>query len=1320
MRTQTLLHGALLILLSLLLVVAIVLGMAASRVGSRWLLEQAGAAAAGALAWNRVEGSLLGTLELEGLRLDQPGLDVDVQYLRFTWRPVRLLTGTLYIDELTARGVEVVLSDSGDPPEESAPFDPAALEPPLDIVLASVALDAIGLRSGELPRQQVDRVRLSGSVIDGRLDLARLEVSAPDGELTGAGQLALGAGMPAGLQIAWHWRLPDGRRAGGELNLEGDAEQLRVAHRGEGEIPIALDGTLSSLLSEPGWDLELSWPALSLAADAQSLRIGPGQLRSSGTLQRYQLSSSGQLVAPDVDTLHWELNATGDTDKAEIASLSLSSGPYQLFLEGEVGWAGPISAALAYRARGEGLDALNADLPSELRAAGRLDLHYSGDTLQLERLDLAVVDTPLRATLSGTVQLPAAGEPELDLALTWSELRWPLQGEALASSPEGQALIGGTPTRWRASLDAGMAGSQVPPGQWRAEMTGNDREMQLEALRGALLAGEITVRGHAAWIPAPAWELRLEGRGLEPGQWRPELAGKLALDLDTRGRIDAETGVSAEVMLERLAGEIAGRAIDLSAQGVIAGERVELKSLALDSGGNRLRAGGRVDGERLALDWSLEAPAPGELFPGAGGELSASGSVSGTAAQPRVQASLEGRELQWQGQSLSTLALEVRAGLAADAPLHLDLELGPLSADPAAGAPLLESAVLRARGSTVRHALSFDVRSATEQLQGQLDGGLDMGEASWRGRLAALGIDSGALGQWQLEAAAPLALSAARAELGDTCLQSSVTDASPPARVCAGGEWRATGDANFAARLESLSLARLLPDLSGAVNGDLRVAMAADGALTGRGGFTVEPGELRVDTPAGEQQLHHGGGELDLNIDRGGLVASLGLRPLESGQVHAELQLPAMNRVPPRDPQPLAGRLQLDLPDLSGLQGWVPELEAVRGRLQGDLRLGGTLAQPTLEGQLALAEAAADVPLAGLELRDLELRLQAQPSPAGRLRITGGLSSGGGRLMLAGDVETNTGTLAMTLRGDRVEVYNTADARALLSPDLGIRFGDDILRVRGKVAVAEARITPKLGLSPGVASEEAVAVDTAAVDTVEAEADVEADFGSIVAPSPDVVILGEQAQDAAEDTPATPLRIDSEVELVLGNRVRVSALGFAGGITGGVTFRNRPRQTSPIPTAEGRLNVEGGTFRAFGQDLEIETGEVLFRGGPVTEPEVNLRAVRWIDNDPLVSAAGVQVTGPLATPTMELFSRPQLDPTEIQSYLLTGHSAASRESALSIGTYLHPKLYVGYGYNLLEETSEFDALYTITPRYGVEANVGEADNNLGVTITYEH
>jgi autotransporter translocation and assembly factor TamB len=225
--------------------------------------------------------------------------------------------------------------------------------------------------------------------------------------------------------------------------------------------------------------------------------------------------------------------------------------------------------------------------------------------------------------------------------------------------------------------------------------------------------------------------------------------------------------------------------------------------------------------------------------------------------------------------------------------------------------------------------------------------------------------------------------------------------------------------------------------------------------------------------------------------------------------------------------------------------------------------------------------------------------------------------------------------------------------------------------------------------------------------------------GRIIAPSPDVVVLGAGNERETEAPQDAPFRLDNQVQLILGEKVNVNAVGLVGRIAGDVTFTNHPGDKDLIPTADGSLSIKDGTFRAFGQDLDIETGRVIFAGVPVTQPEISVRAVRWIDNDTQVTAAGVMVTGSLSQPSLELFSRPALDATEVQSYLLTGRPSGGRDSVLSIGTYLNPKLYVGYGYNLLEETNEFNSLYTITPRYGVEASVGEADNNLNLTFTLE-
>ena len=78
-----------------------------------------------------------------------------------------------------------------------------------------------------------------------------------------------------------------------------------------------------------------------------------------------------------------------------------------------------------------------------------------------------------------------------------------------------------------------------------------------------------------------------------------------------------------------------------------------------------------------------------------------------------------------------------------------------------------------------------------------------------------------------------------------------------------------------------------------------------------------------------------------------------------------------------------------------------------------------------------------------------------------------------------------------------------------------------------------------------------------------------------------------------------------------------------------------------------------------------------------------------------------------------------MEPTQVQTYLLTGRPSGSRDNVLSIGTYITPRIHVGYGYNMLERTSEFKSLFSVTPRWGVGANLGEADNNISATFTYE-
>ena len=90
-----------------------------------------------------------------------------------------------------------------------------------------------------------------------------------------------------------------------------------------------------------------------------------------------------------------------------------------------------------------------------------------------------------------------------------------------------------------------------------------------------------------------------------------------------------------------------------------------------------------------------------------------------------------------------------------------------------------------------------------------------------------------------------------------------------------------------------------------------------------------------------------------MRVGSDGLAAEFQLRALERGSAQAELRLPQLNRLPLAEPQPLSGRIRAMLPDLVGVQAWVPELEATAGSLSADLRLAGSLDAPQVLGELA-------------------------------------------------------------------------------------------------------------------------------------------------------------------------------------------------------------------------------------------------------------------------------------------------------------------------------------------------------------------------------
>jgi translocation and assembly module TamB len=241
---------------------------------------------------------------------------------------------------------------------------------------------------------------------------------------------------------------------------------------------------------------------------------------------------------------------------------------------------------------------------------------------------------------------------------------------------------------------------------------------------------------------------------------------------------------------------------------------------------------------------------------------------------------------------------------------------------------------------------------------------------------------------------------------------------------------------------------------------------------------------------------------------------------------------------------------------------------------------------------------------------------------------------------------------------------------------------------------------------------------------------------SAVSASKDVVVTGgENQQSKQNDIP-----VYAKIRLSLGKRVSFDGFGLRGNFIGNLLLIEEPGR--PV-IGRGRLGITDGVYQAYGQDLKIERGYVLFADNPVENPGLDVRAVREVGD----VTAGLRVNGTLKTPKLTLFSTPAMGESDVLTYLLTGRppgessgetvgvvaalkasgagSVATElgrrlgleelrvdtgsnleEASLVAGTYLSPRLYVQYINELSTAETKLRMRYDLTDRWQLEAETG--------------
>ncbi len=167
-------------------------------------------------------------------------------------------------------------------------------------------------------------------------------------------------------------------------------------------------------------------------------------------------------------------------------------------------------------------------------------------------------------------------------------------------------------------------------------------------------------------------------------------------------------------------------------------------------------------------------------------------------------------------------------------------------------------------------------------------------------------------------------------------------------------------------------------------------------------------------------------------------------------------------------------------------------------------------------------------------------------------------------------------------------------------------------------------------------------------------------------------------------------------------------------IDGQLTILSEPEQQL---IGSGAFQIKQGSYRAYGQDLDIETGVISFPGGPLSKPGINLRATRTVGD----VVAGIYAIGPASKPRLTTFSNPPMSESSVISYLLTGSAPnnAGKGTKLSVGRQINNKLSVSVGTDVKTGESEFIARYRLGRKVHIQTTTGADSNAVDIFYTIE-
>lgn len=771
-------------------------------------------------------------------------------------------------------------------------------------------------------------------------------------------------------------------------------------------------------------------------------------------------------------------------------------------------------------------------------------------------------------------------------------------------------------------------------------------------------------------------------------------------------------------VLAAASGRFQGRPVDAEVDVLLAGSSINVRKLRLKSGESVVNAKGVID-ELIDLSWSFESPNIGDFLADGEGPLSSTGRLRGDRAKPKVELQAASIGLSFSGYSAKQLNLSAKVSLSdINDVMDIKLQANALQDNQST---VIDSIDVTVNGLLKSHTVEINSTLANQaKLVSKAQGALI--ENEWLGTLTTLSFDDPLTSLWALQKGVELQVAENTFSISQSCLINQAQS------VCFDA-YKTIDGTQLNAELKDLDLANFNPllqlydlSLAGQAVGNFSYVKESQQLAGKIDGYLESTSPIITWQETGDEELPDEAltfetVRIDIKQDPN-LQGTVGINLSNSDSVKVEFAINAPIESPDFMQAATQGKANVTIDDLSILPTALLNTVSLNGELKADIQLAGTLAVPEFIASAAVINANVDIPELGLQLEDVAFNVDSDGTS--KIGLNGQFRSGSGSLKLSGNVDfTNLKApeIILALNGDDLQLANTSELNIVGDLDLAASFSDELFELQGDIVIDKAELDYKI-------PETALFV------------------------SNDVILLGVENQEVS-------LKQRLKLNVDLGKQTHIRAQGLDADLLGNLKVFQEP---GGILRGSGQISVNNGRYRAYGQDLKIDQGRLIFSGGSIADPSLNLKAEKLIES----ITAGVSVTGRASSPKLNLYSAPSMPDEDILSVLifnkpvgdlgsqdgftllrianslrgdgtsdvtkmtdklqeslgLTNLELQLTNNAPSIvaGKQLSSKFYIGYGYGLLDAAQSLILRYNLSKAWSIKADLG-ADS--GADLRYQ-